>query len=183
MLRKNLAKSHDEFVWDLMDSYRDLIGGGYRMEDLSEWILKNEFLPPPIISSKKLLTRTLKQVARRRRFKDPQGRTVRQIIPAKHKRFDENGNMFMDVVWDYLHEMSADHALTHFSQRDENIEKQKLAATRDVLSCLENNPNVQGLENQFKFGFMVEEPMPIVVEKIEETKISETEILSKKKPR
>ena len=148
MLRKTLAKSHDKFLWDLMDSYRDQFGGGYRMEDLSGWILDNGLLPPPKISSKKLLTRMLKQAARRRRFKDPQGRTVRKMLPAKNSMIDENGNMFFEVVWDHLHEMSANHALTSFSQRDENIEKQKLAATRDVHSFLENNPNAQGYENQ-----------------------------------
>jgi hypothetical protein len=183
MLRKNIAKSHDEFLWDLMDSYYDQNGGGYSMEELSDWILDQGLLPTPNISPKKLLTRQLKQAARRRRFKDAQGRTVRKMLPAKHKRQDDNGNMYIDVVWDYLHEMSADHALMSFSQRDENIERQKMAATRDVNSCLENNPNVLGHEDQFKFGFMVEEQMPIVIEKIEETKTSETEKVSKKKPR
>jgi hypothetical protein len=35
MSTKSLAKSHDEFLWELMDSYRDQVGGGYRMEGCS----------------------------------------------------------------------------------------------------------------------------------------------------
>ena len=141
MVRKSLAKSHDEFLWNLMDSYRKQNGGGYRMEDLADWILDNELLPPPHSSPKRLLTCKLKQAARRRRFKDAQGRTVRKMLAAKYERIDANGNKILDVVWDYLHEMSVDHGLTSFSQRDENIAKQRLSATRDVHSFLENNPN------------------------------------------
>jgi hypothetical protein len=89
--------------------------------------------------------------------------------------------MVMDVVWDYLHEMSADHALSAFSQRDDMIEKQRLAATREVQSFLDNNPNAEGREDQFRFGFMLEEPLPIVVETVEETKVFQP--LSKTNPK
>ena len=34
---------------------------------------------------------------------------------------------------------------------------------------------------QFQFGFMLEEPLPVVVETVEETRLSRT--LSKKKPK
>ncbi len=182
MLRKRLAKTQDEQYWELMDAYYRQFGR-YTMESVAAWILENGLLPEPRISPKKLLTRILKQAARRRRFKDPQGRAVRKMLPAKHQMVDENGNLFMDVVWDYLHEMSLDHALTAFQQRDENIDKQKLAATKDLQSCLDNNPNVRGHERQFVFGFLLEAPQQIVVETIAETKPSDTEILSKKKPR
>jgi hypothetical protein len=183
MLRKKLAKSQDEQYWDLMDAYHDRYGGMYTMESVTNWIRDNDLLPEPKINPWGIVTRRLRQAARRRRFKDPQGRTVRAMLPAKHQMVDENGNLFMEVVWDYLHKMSLDHALTAFHQRDENIEKQKLSATKDVQSCIDNNPNVKGHEDQFVFGFMVEESRDIVVEKIEETKPSDTELLSKKKPR
>ena len=181
MLKKSIAKSHDEFLWELMDSYRNQFGGGYRMEDVTRWILDNELLPHPSISPERLLTRKLKQAARRRRFKDSQGRNVRHTLAAKYKRIDKNGNMVFDVVYDYLHEMSADFALTAFAQRNEIIEKQRLAATRDVHSFLDNNPNAEGYESQFQFGFMLEEPVPVVVETIKETSVSES--LSRKKPK
>lgn len=40
MLKKSLAKSHDEFLWDLVDDYRDQFGA-YRVEDVTDWILDN----------------------------------------------------------------------------------------------------------------------------------------------
>jgi len=103
------------------------------------------------------------------------------MVPAKIERVDSNGNKYFDVVWDYLHGMSLDHALTHFSQRDENIERQRLAATRDVQSALENNPNLVGQDSQFRFAFMLEVPIPVSTETIAETGTSES--LQKKKPR
>lgn len=67
--------------------------------------------------------------------------------------------------------MSLDHALTSFSQRDEVITKQKRAASRDLDSCLENNPNVKEHQQLFQFAFMEEEPVAIVEEKISEIAI------------
>ena len=69
-------------------------------------------------------------------------------------------------MWDHIHEMSLDHALTSFDQRDANINKQKRSASRDLQSCLENNPNVAGHESQFQFDFMTEEQ---TVEEIQES--------------
>ena len=170
MLKRRLRKSHDEFLWDLMDAYRSQRGGSFRMEDLAQWILDNNHLPPPYISPKRLLTSKLKQAARRRRFRDPQGRSVRKILAARFDRIDENGNRVFDVVWDYLHETSLDHLLTAFSTRDENIEKQRLAATRDVHSALDNNPNAAGHKDDFVFAFMLEEPAEAAEERIAETR-------------
>ena len=164
-----------------MDTYRSQFGGRYRMEDVTKWILDNELLPRLSISPERLLTRKLKQAARRRRFKDDQQRTARHTLAAKYKRIDKNGNMFFAVLYDRLHEMSADFALTAFAQRDKIIEKQRLAATRDVQSFLDNNPNAKGYESQFRFGFMLEEPVAVVVETVEETSVSES--LSKNKPK
>ena len=65
--------------------------------------------------------------------------------------------------------MSLDHALLTFDQRDANINNQKSSAIRDVESCLENNPNVQGHEAQFEFEFMVGGQEAPIVEEIEET--------------
>lgn len=169
MSKRSLAKSHDEFLQDCMDAYRREHEGAFRMEDMAQWILDNGLLPAPRIDPVRLLTRTLKQAARRMRFRDKQGRRVRKMLAAKIDRIDANGNRIIDVVWDYLHEMSLDHALIAFTQRDEIIEKQKLAATRDVHSVLDNNPNIAGHETQFTFSFMVEEPIEIIEEKIGET--------------
>ena len=74
-----------------------------------------------------------------------------------------------DIVWDHIHQMSLDHALLSFDQRDENIQKQKRSATRDLNSSLENNPNLEGQGDQFEFEFMTEELAEQVVEVISET--------------
>lgn len=195
MLRKRLAKSHDEFLWDLMDSYSKRCGGGmYRMEDLADWIIENNLLPDNSrMTRKRLLTKKLKRAARRWQGTDRQGRKhVRKMIAAKYERIDKNRNRIIDVVWDYLHTTSNHHALVAFSQCDELIEKQRLAATHNVHSFIDNNPNAKGCESQFlQFAFMLEEPIPVSVEKVGETAVGQTEArgigateaLSKKKPR
>jgi len=112
----------------------------------------------------------VKKAARAARIRDPQNRKVRAMLPVKVKKTDESGNLLLcEVVWDHIHKMSCDHALLAFEQRDENINKQKRAATRDLESCLENNPNVQGKKQKFLFDFMLEEHEASVVEEIEET--------------
>jgi len=75
-----------------------------------------------------------------------------------------------EVIWDHIHEMSLDHALNSFDQRDANINKQKRSATRDVQSCLDNNPNVAVHKTLFQFDFITEEVEKQVVESIEESR-------------
>lgn len=94
---------------------------------------------------------------------------MRQLLPAKVEAVDANGNRVFEVMWDHIHEMSLKHALESFDQRDANINKQKHAASRDLRSCLENNPNVAGHEPQFLFDFMSEESEAQVVEEIQES--------------
>jgi hypothetical protein len=141
------------------------------MEDAARWILSNGLMPAPTIDPVRLLTRKLKQAARRRRFRDPQGRLVRKMVAAKIERVDARGNTMFDVVWDFLHEMSVDHALTSLSQRDAIIEQQRRSATRDVQSFLDNNPSAHGYRSQFVFGFMLEEAAPVIEEEVEETPV------------
>jgi len=170
MSRKGLAKTSDETYVQLWADFKTKYGP-CRMEDVAQWISDNQLLPDPKIDAVVAHTRKLKQAARRQRGRDPQGRTVRTIIPAKIERTDESGNTVIDVVWDYLREMSVHHAMTAFSQREEGIEKQKKAASREVRSFLDNNPNAKGHEEQFKFDFMTEEAQPMVEEAIEESEI------------
>jgi len=183
MLKKRLAKSHDEFLWDLIVSCHSQRGEKIRMEDVADWIIANDLLPDDSRTTRKrVLTTKLKKAARRHRSKDIQGRTVSTMISAKVERQDEHGQRIIDVVWDYLHTTGNDHALAAFSQRDELIEKQRIAATRNVHSFVDNNPNAKGCESQFlQFAFMLEEPVPMRVETIAET--GAMEALSKKKPR
>jgi len=169
MSRKSLAKTYDEQMMDALGAYRNAHPGAFIMEIAAKWILDTGTLPEPRIDPVRLLTRRLKQAARRKRFRDAQGRTVRELIAAKIERVDQNGNLMLDVVWDHLHEMTVHHALTAWSQRDDIIHKQRRSATREVQSFLENNPNAIGHEPQFRFDFMVEEPAEIVEERIGES--------------
>jgi hypothetical protein len=169
MSRKNLAKTTDEVYMDLLARYRAEYGSAVRMEDVGQWIDRNGLLPAPRMIAARVHTRKLKQAARRNRIRDAQGRKVRTMIPAKFEKVDARGNRIFDVVWDHLHESSLDHLLTHFVQRDDIIEKQSHAATRDWQSALDNNPNLIGDDRQIKFGFMRDEPLPQIQETLGET--------------
>jgi len=164
-----LGKTTDEVYIDLYYQYRKLHPGRVRMEDVGLWIEAQRLLPSPRVSAASIHTRMLKQAARRRRMIDGKGRTVREIVAIKIERMTENGQKVFDVIWDQLHEMSLDHALIAFAQRDDVITKQQRAATRDVQSCLDFNPNCAGHEEQFRFNFMYDEPVPVVSETISET--------------
>lgn len=139
------------------------------MEDAAQWGLNCGILPTPRVQPVRYYARLMKQAARRQRFHDPQGRIVRCMLAAKLERVDTNGNRIFDVMWNHLHAMDLNHALTAFRQRDEMIERQRRAATRDVESVVDNNPKVRGYEGQFKFAFMLEEPVELNNERIEET--------------
>ena len=51
------------------------------------------------------------------------------LIQSLHGQLDAEGHRYFDVIWDYLHQMSFDHFLVHFSQRDENIGRQRWPAS------------------------------------------------------
>jgi hypothetical protein len=142
MSKKTLAKQYCDFVMDWFRECHRANAGPVRMEDVVKWCLDEGHLEPPKVDPQRWYTRIFKQLARTRRFRDRQLRNVRELIPAKIERQGSNGQKYFDVVWDYLHEMSLGHALTAFSQRDENIAKQCRAASRDVESDLDNNPNL-----------------------------------------
>jgi hypothetical protein len=159
---------------DWFREYRRAHDGPVRIEDVVKMCLDEGHLDRnPKVDPQRWYTRIFKQAVRRRHFRDQQKRTVRELIAAKIQREGSRGQKYFDVVWDYLHEMSLDHALTAFSQRDDNFEEQRRAATRDLRSALDNNPNMAGHEEQFRFAFVLEEPSKIVTEAIEESPVQE----------
>ncbi len=163
------SKNTDEVYLDLMKDYRRLNPGGFRAEDIGVWIEMNELLPKPKVSASAVHAKKLKDALRRKRVHDAKYGNVREWIAAKIEHFTENSQMVMDVIWDHIYEMSLDHALTAFQQRDEIITKQRRAATRCVESCLDNNPNVKGHRELFLFQFMDEAPVAVVEERISES--------------
>ena len=173
MSKKNTGRTEAE-MWELiLLRYKKANPGAFRSEDVVEWALQEGLADLPRVDPKAILKRKLKSAMRRMRMVDPQGRKVRKMLPAKiATAIDENGTELFDIVWDHIHEMSLDHALLSFDQRDENIQKQKRSATRDLDSSLDNNPNLEGCREQFEFGFMVEEVAEQIVEVISETPVT-----------
>jgi|GEM_PF-2567520 len=169
---KNTARKIDDVYMDHFHEFRDRCGRAVRMEEVAKWIHDNQLIPDPHVDPVKLHVRKLKQAARKKRIRDLKGRVVREVVAVKIEKMTAGGQKILDVMWDYLHEMSLDNSLTHFDQRDQNITKQRLAATRDMESCLDFNPNVAGCRGQFVFGFIMEEAArPAVAETIEESPI------------
>ncbi len=155
------AKTQQEYFEWVRDLYKKKNPGCFTAEQVVEWGVTHGHLDEPRINARAILVKKFKTSLRTCRIIDRQNRKVRGYLPAKIPvKTDDKGNLIFDVVWDHIHEMSADHAMLSFTQRDENIEKQKRSATRDVGSFLDNNPNALGIEDQFLFGFMIEDSPP-----------------------
>lgn len=176
MSTKSMAKNTDEVNLDFFKTYRLEHGGAVRMYDVAQWICDNQLLPDPTMAPVRLHTRRLKLAARKKRIRDLNGRKVRQVVAVKVKKMTAGGQKVFDVVWDILHEMSENHFLSHFEQRDNIITQQRLAATRDLLSCLDFNPNVSEQRGQVKFAFILEESREMVEELIDESEVSPTAV-------
>lgn len=169
MSKRSLAKTgteYWEFVWK---QFKKGHPGAFSDDKLLDWALENDYANLPRPNPRAILKRELKRALRGARIRDPQGRKVRQMLPVRTDAVDAAGNRIFAVIWDHIHEMTLDHALASFDQRDTNINKQKRSASRDLRSCLENNPSVAGHESQFQFDFMTEESEVQVVEEIQES--------------
>jgi len=155
-----------EYWESLWRRFRSKHPGAFSDDALLDWALKEGRVDLPCLNPRAALKRELKRALRAARIRDPQNRRVREMLPMKVK--DEDGKV-VDVVWDHIHQMSLDYALTTFDQRDIDINKQRQAASRDAQSCLDNNPNVVGHESQFQFDFMLEEREEQIVETVQES--------------
>jgi hypothetical protein len=169
MSKANSAKTGAEYWQFLWRKYQQKFPGPFSPNAVVDWAVANGLADLPKIDPRKLLVRDLKRAAREIKITDPQQREVREMLPAKVPIVGADGQMFMEVVYDHIHSMSADHALLAFDQRDENIVKQKRSATRDLESFLDNNPNAKGHEHQFVFEFLEHTPEQKPVAKIEES--------------
>jgi hypothetical protein len=162
---KNSAESW-QFIWR---EYQREHPGAFRPIDVVNWAIERGLADLPKINPRSILVRNIKRAAREIKITDPQDRIVREMLPARIPFFDENGQMYLDVVYDHIHSMTVDHALLAFDQRDGNITKQKRSATRDLQSVLDNNPNVKGHEEKFLFDFLEDAPAKPTVEKVAES--------------
>jgi hypothetical protein len=167
----SLAKEEADYIADWRREYKQTHPGPLRAEEFAQWILDNKDWNAPKQRPLSILTKRIRICFRKERMQDKQGRTVRSILPIKTERIDSAGNQIIDVVYDHIHEMDLHHALLAFSQRDQNINRQKRSASRDLQSALDNNPHLRGHADQFEFGFMVEEPAAQLTEQIGETLI------------
>lgn len=171
----SLAKTEADFIAEWREEYQRKNPGPFRAEEFGEWILKNKPWEAPKQRPLSILVKRIRNCFRKLRIVDDQGRKVRPILPVKTERLDARGNKIIDVVYDHLHEMDLHHALLAFTQRDENIEKQKISASRDLQSALDNNPNLVGCAAQFKFAFMTEDAEAVVEERISQTIVEKSE--------
>ena len=169
MSTKSLAKTGTEYWIFVRKLFQKEHPGAFSDDKLLEWAFANDYVDLPKPNPRAILKRELKRTLRTARIHDLQGRKVREMLPARIEAVDAAGNRVFDVMWDQIHEMTLHHALTSFDQRDANINKQNRSASRDLQSCLKNNPNVAGHESQFQFDFMAEESEVQVVEEIQES--------------
>ena len=172
MSRTNTEKTVEEQYMELFEEFRRQQGGGVRAKDVAEWIDAQGKLPKPTVDAVTVHTRKLKQAIRKKRIRDLRGRQIQPIVAIKVEKMTSGGQTTFEFVYDYLHEMTLDHALAHFNQKDDNITKQKKASTRNLQSCLDFNPNVQGHEDEFNyFDFVVQDASvaEVVEEVIEES--------------
>ena len=171
MSRTVLAKTRSDALIDFIDEYQKEHRGPVRMENVAKWVIDHGLYDPPFRNPAKELARELRKAAREKRIEDAQGRRVRAMHAAKAERVDANGNRIFDVVWDHIHDMSADHATRSFTQRCENIAKQSNALNRDVQSFNDNNPNAPpgGIQLTFDAIWSTPEPSEQIVEEIQET--------------
>jgi hypothetical protein len=166
----NLARSTTDHYHDAWTQFQREHPGSFRAEDFVDWAVSKGLLDEPKIDPRKILVRDAKRAMRSIKFTDAQGRpNIREMIPAKVPRVDSRGNQVFEVFWDHIYQMSLDHAFHAFEQLDENLIKQRRAATRNVESFLDNNPNATGAADQFVFAFMLEDPIPQAVEAIPES--------------
>ena len=166
-----VAKAYRDCLVEFVRDYQGKHPGPVNLKHVATWLLDNDICGLPRRSQVNQLAKELAAAARAKRITDLQGRRVRAMHAVKAERVDANGNRIFDVVWDHIHEMSADHATASFTQRHSNIEKQCVSHNRDVQSFNENNPNARDIQLTFEYIFdhAIEEPGPQVVEKIAES--------------
>lgn len=170
MSQGSLARTKTEHYRDAWTQYQEVYPGSFSAEKFVDWALQKRLIDIPKLNPKRMLVRDAKRAMRSFKFTDAQGRrNVREMIAARVPRVDSKGNRVFEVIWDHIHRMSKDHALTAFEQQDHNITRQRKAATRNMESFLANNPNAGGVESQFVFDFMLHEPVEEEVDVIPET--------------
>ena len=132
MSTTNTDKTVDEQYLALFAEYRELVGKGVRVKEFARWIADNKKLPEPVVDIAVLHARRAKNAIRRKRVRDLCGRQIQPVVAIQIEKMTRGGQKVMDVIYDYLHGMSLDHALTHFEQKDKNIGKQRKASTRNL---------------------------------------------------
>ena len=177
MLRRRIARRYSDTLMGYFRAYQQQHPGPARMEHVAAWAYQVGLWEPRKVHPVTQLTRDLKQAARESRITDPQGRKLREMLPAKHEGIDNNGNRVFEVVWDHVFAMSTDHGLLFLSQQYANIEKQCRSHSRIKESITENNPNFREVQlSLFNYDFRcaTEGGTTQAVEKIAETPVSQT---------
>lgn len=163
---KLVKKTQADFDAEAIRAYEQQTERPFPMEELADHLLA-EGWEVRIPSKRMVLARRLKQCAREMREQDAQKRKVRSMIAAKIPKINDKGEPTSEVVWDHIHGMSWDHAITAFKQRLDNHQRQDRALDRDIGSFNDNNPNAREHKIQKEMLFTYDEPAEQIVEKIE----------------
>ena len=173
MSRAKLGKAYDDYLIDLVKEYRRLNDGRpYTIDEISDWALTTGQWRPHRTSLRRELKRHLARASRKYRIEDPQGRRVRAMHAAKApKAVDEHGNFVFEVIWDYIHTMTREHAEMSFQQRWDKLADGARSLKADIDSFNDNNSNAgqDGIQRKFDFTREVEPAAPQVVDEVRPT--------------
>jgi hypothetical protein len=166
MRQGSCAKTYDESIADLLYEYADLHEGPVDLDLAAGWLLAHGKWQPERRSAKRELKRLLARVAKKQKYRDPQGRVVRKLHAAKYPKVDKHGNRIFETMWDDHLKMTEAHALLSFTQRLDQIAGACKSLKDDSDSFYENNPNAGDTPIQLSFNF------DTVVERTETPKVS-----------
>jgi hypothetical protein len=169
MSRKNFSESESEYLKRLLDEYRDGHSDEpFTMYDVAYWAHGSKKWIPPNAQIIRDLAARLSRAAKLKKHTDLQGRRVRSMHAAKYPKIGKNGQLTFETMWDYMEEMSLEHATVSFTQRWHQLVGGARSLKTDVDSFNDNNVRAVGKPVQlaFNFEFAAEQPVEQVIDAI-----------------
>jgi hypothetical protein len=154
MATTQTRKSYQDALDEIVDQY--LLAHGNRPIEIwrvAEWAIAQGLWEPRRHNPTRELAKQLARALRTRRVTDPQGRSVRAMHAVRYERVDQNGNRISEAVWDYIFQMSREHAERSFDQRWQHIADKSESLQKDIASFNDNNPNAGDRPIQKTFDF------------------------------
>ena len=159
MIVANAKRTEDEIFDEAYRTYRSIHGDGpIRLRDVADYTLQNELWKPDPRLVQNELRRKFSRWAKSRKYRDPDGKTVRAMHAAKYPIM-RSGQLTFETLWDHHRDMSLEHAKNSFSQREEQIIGAHRRLQTDVGSFNKFNPNAEGHPIQLMLPFELMEPL------------------------